>query len=41
VEDFKVTFKEKANGKFYNKKPLTTTPRSDRRGGKFNVTNFS
>jgi len=41
VEEFKETFKEKANGRFKKKKPLATAPRNDRRGGKLNVTNFS
>ncbi len=41
MEEFKATFKEKANGGFLKKKPLATTLGSDRGGGKFNVTNFS
>jgi hypothetical protein len=34
-------FKEKANGIIKEEKPSTITPRSDRGGGKFNVTIFS
>lgn len=41
MEEFKETFKEKANGRFKKKKPLVTALRNDRRGGKLNVTNFS
>jgi 3-dehydroquinate dehydratase len=41
VDEFKVAFKKKANGKIKEKKPSIVTLRSDKGGGKFNVTIFS
>jgi hypothetical protein len=40
VDEFKATFKKKANGKIKEEKPSIVAPRSDR-GGKFNVFIFS
>jgi hypothetical protein len=40
MDEFKGMFKEQANGIFKEKRPLVITPRSDRGGGKFDVTIF-
>jgi hypothetical protein len=41
MDKFKATFEKKADGKIKEQKPSTSTPRSDRRGGKFIIIIFS
>ncbi len=41
MDKFKAMLKKKANGKIKEEKLSTAAPRSDRRGGKFNVPIFS
>ncbi len=41
MDEFKVVFKDKVDGKFKENKPLVVTPRSDKKGGKFDDTTFS
>ncbi len=41
MDEFKVVFKEKIDGKFKENKPLVIAQRSDRGGGKFDDTTFS
>jgi hypothetical protein len=40
MDEFKAMFKEQANDKFKEKKPLATTTTSDRGGGRFDVSIF-
>ncbi len=41
MDEFKATLEKKANGKIKEEKLSAVAPRSDRRGGKFNVPIFS
>jgi hypothetical protein len=41
VDDFKTTLKKKVDDTIQGEKSLATTPRSDKGGGKFNITIFS
>jgi hypothetical protein len=41
MDKFKTTFKKKVDGRINDRKPSTSTPRSDRGGGKSIVIIFS
>ncbi len=40
MDEFKVAFKDKVDDRFKEEKPSAIAPRSDREGGKFDVTIF-
>jgi hypothetical protein len=40
MDEFKAMFKEQGDGRFKEKKPLVTTPRSDKGGDKLDLTIF-